>query len=211
MDTAGTVFTEAGRRYDRPGKVVTLGPFYPQAQAGAARGLLREAKASYDARNADQAQVQSDMDWTRTINALGKDRRWAHRLLFERLHPLLADGVALAVVPAHTAYTVDDPLRELARRLAAEGGRVDATGCLERHTPIRRILFGGPSTRALHRQTIHVLHPELIQGRPVLLLDDIAKSGASLVTCRELLSEAGASTVQALALGRVTVSREEEG
>lgn len=207
MAVPDTVFAEAGRQYDRPGKIVTLGPFYPQAQAGAARGLLREARAGYDAGRADVGQVQSGVEWTRTINALSKDRRWAHRLLFERLHPLLADGIAVAVVPAHTAYTVDAPLRALARQLAAEGGRVDATSCLERHTPIRRILFGGPSTRALHRQTIHVLHPELVRGRSVLLLDDIAKSGASLIACREMLYEAGAAAVQALALGRVTADR----
>jgi len=39
----------------------------------------------------------------------------------------------------------------------------------------------------------------------VLLLDDIAKSGASLMACRELLLGAGAETVQAMALGRVIV------
>ena len=208
MDDSQTVFAEAGRRYDQPNKVVTLGPFYPQARAGAARGLLREAKAGYDTGGASLGQMQSGVEWTRVLNALGQNRRWAHRLLFERLHPLLAENIAIALVPAHTAYTVNSPLRELARRLAAEGGRTDATGCLERHTTIRRILFGGPSTRTLHRQTIHVVHPELVQGRPVLLLDDVAKSGASLVACRELLSDAGAATVQALALGRVVVNRQ---
>ncbi|MBV9850580.1 MAG: hypothetical protein JO250_12985 [Armatimonadetes bacterium] len=210
MDATPSVFVEAGRRYDQPGKVVTLGPYYPQAQAGAAKGLLREAKAGYAAGGADLGRVRSGMDWTRVINALGKGRRWPQRLLFERLHPLLAEGIAVAVVPSHIAYAVDAPIRELARRLAAEGGRVDATACLERHTTIRRIIFGGPSTRALHRQTIAVVHPELIQGQRVLLLDDIAKSGASLTACRELLYEAGAARVQALALGRVTIAREED-
>ncbi len=82
---------------------------------------------------------------------------------------------------------------------------MDATGCLVRHTTIRRIIYGGPSTRALHRQTIRVGDGALVQGRSVLLLDDIVKSGASLVACRELLEDAGAGTVQALALGRVIV------
>ncbi len=54
-------------------------------------------------------------------------------------------------------------------------------------------------------QTVEVEHQELVEGRQVLLLDDIAKSGASLMACRELLRDAGAETVQAMALGRVIV------
>jgi predicted amidophosphoribosyltransferase len=46
-------------------------------------------------------------------------------------------------------------------------------------------------------------HPELVAGHDVLLLDDIAKSGASLRACEEMLLEAGASLVQMLALGRL--------
>lgn len=74
-----------------------------------------------------------------------------------------------------------------------------------RHTTIRRIIYGGPSTRALHRQTIQVEEGALVQGQRVLLLDDITKSGASLVACREMLQEVGAEMVQALALGKAIV------
>ena len=84
---------------------------------------------------------------------------------------------------------------------------MDATSCLVRHTTIRRIVFGGPSTRALHRQTVRVENPSLVVGRRVLLLDDIAKkSGVSLEACREMLYEAGAKVVQAMALGKVIIS-----
>ena len=203
-----SVFRPEWAQHDRPGKIVTLGAFYPQALAGQARGLLRERRAGYgpERADADWGRVQEGVAWTRLIGALGKGRRWPQRRLLERLGPMLAGGIAVAVVPSHVAYAVDAPLRELARRLAAEAGRTDATDCLERHTTIRRILFGGPSTRALHRATVAVTRPELVQGRAVLLLDDVAKSGASLVACRELLLEAGASSVQAVALGRVVVT-----
>ncbi len=202
-DTPPAVFTDAGGRYDRPGKIVTLGVFYPQADAGAARGLLREHRPPYGADTPDLRRVREGVDWTATVNALNRGRRWAQRRCLERLDPLLAEGVAIAIVPSHAAYVVDTPIRDLARLLAASGNRVDATDCLERHTGIRQILFGGHSTRLLHRRTVHVLNPELIQGRPVLLLDDIAKSGSSLMACRDLLLEAGAAAVQALALARV--------
>jgi predicted amidophosphoribosyltransferase len=91
----------------------------------------------------------------------------------------------------------------LGRELAARQERADATKTLTRTTPIRRISYGGPSYRSLHRDTIAVSSSELLSGRPVLLLDDIARSGASLRACRELLSESGAAQIQALALGRV--------
>ncbi|MES2461286.1 MAG: phosphoribosyltransferase, partial [Armatimonadota bacterium] len=113
----------------------------------------------------------------------------------------------------------DTPMRQLARELvsgaapvvpgAAEEGsvtsvsRIDATDCLVRHTKIVRIVFGGPSTPSLHRRTIRCECGEKIAGKRVLLLDDIAKSGQSLLACRAMLYEAGASFVQAAALGRV--------
>ena len=142
--------------------------------------------------------------WTWLLNALNAERQWPLKRLYELLDPMLEPGIAIAAVPPHRAFQAFWPLRILAQRLAANG-RVDASSCLVRHTTIRRIIYGGPSTRALHRQTIQVEDRELVEGQRVLLLDDIAKSGASLVACRELLQEAGAKTVQAAALGRVIV------
>ena len=103
-------------------------------------------------------------------------------------------------------YDAPPPLRVLACQLAALQDRTDATACLIRHTKIKRIVYGGPSYRRLHRDTVAVHHPDRFQNRAVLLLDDIARSGASLLACRELLLEHGARTVQAVALARVTTS-----
>ena len=117
---------------------------------------------------------------------------------------MLEPGIGIAIVPSHDPWTIDTPTRELARQLVGlEPSRIDATGCLVRHTRIKRIVFGGPSSRALHRATIRVEQPELVAGRRVLLLDDIAKSGQSLIACRRMLYEAGAARVQMAALGRV--------
>ena len=46
---------------------------------------------------------------------------------------------------------------------------------------------------------------QLVWDQRVLLLDDIAKNVASIVPCREILYEAGATAVQGVALGRVIV------
>ncbi len=191
---------------------MTLGHVYPQGQGRAAKNALnvvREGRAGYDAAPpADPQAVARNVGWTRLITALNADRQWPLKRLFEQLDPILAPDIAIVAVPPHRAFQAFWPTRTLAQRLAADG-RIDATACLVRHVTIRRILFGGPSTRALHRGTIRVEEAALIAGRRVLLLDDIAKSGASLVACRELLLEAGASVVQAVALGRVIVGRGE--
>ena len=193
------IFTPAGESYNRPAKIITLGHYYPAGKSAAAQNAVREAHADYNA-----GFVGENARWTRLINALNGERQWPLKRLYAVLDPLLAPGIALAVVPPHRAFQAFWPLRTLAQKLA-ESGRIDATSCLVRHTTIRRIIYGGPSTRILHRQTIQVEHKERVEGRQVLLLDDIAKSGASLIACRELLLEAGAQTVQAMALGRVVV------
>ena len=138
--------------------------------------------------------MRQNLGWTQLINSLNAERQWPHKRLFELLDPMLAPDIALAVVPTHMAYQAFWPLRTLARELAAHG-RIDATSCLVRHTTIRRITYGGPSTRGLHRQTIRIENAHLVAGRRVLLLDDIARSGASLTTWREMLYEARASLV----------------
>lgn len=206
-----TAFLPAWDQYNKPTRIVTLGHFYSHSQIGAAQTRLRETNAAgYAAGGAarEERQVRDGVAWTRLINALNKARRWPLERLFAQLDPMLARGIAVTVVPGHAAYHVNAPIRQLAQRLA-RAGRVDATVCLERHTSIRRIIFGGPSFRALHRETIAVVHPHLVTGQTVLLLDDIAKSGASLMACRDLLLEAGAASVQACALGRVVVPRDE--
>ena len=190
------IFTPAGERFHRPGKIVTLGHYYPHGKAADAR-RVRESRAEYNA-----GVVEGNAAWTRLMDALAKDRQWPQKRLFALLDPLLSPGIALAAVPPHRAYQAFWPIRTLAQALAANG-RVDATSCLVRHTTIRRIVYGGPSTRALHRQTIGAENAELFAGKSVLLLDDIAKSGASLIACRELLLDAGAAAVQAMAVGRV--------
>jgi hypothetical protein len=204
-ESGGRIFVSSLPHYNRPGGIVTLGHYYPHSQVEPAKGLLREARGGYDTGvAADPRAMGENLGWTRLINALNEDRKWPLKRLFAVLDPMLEPGIAIAVVPTHIAYQAFWPTRALAQ-LLAEQGRVDATSCLVRHTTVRRITFGGPSTRALHRQTIRVENPQLIVGQRVLLLDDIAKSGISLTACRELLSEAGATVVQALALGQVIV------
>ncbi len=195
--------------FSHPDAIIELiGPYLSQAELLEAHGLL----AYVDKHGLSQIEghdeksirrLRKAVRATRAIAALNDGRIWARRRLAERLSPRFAGEIAIAVVPSHDPFRVDAPIRLLAQAIVRERDRLDATACLVRHTKINRIVFGGESHPRLHKETIAVQNVELIAGRNVLLLDDICKSGASLVACRALLYQAGATLVQAAALGAV--------
>jgi phosphoribosylpyrophosphate synthetase len=199
------IFLEETRH--RPGKIVTLGIYFNQRETLNTHGALNYVKETGANLYTTQEKKQDEaaLQWTRQINALNKERIWARERFYAQLAPLLAPNIAICIVPSHDPFRDDAPIRQLGKMLALEANqnRIDATGCLVRHTKITKITYGGASYRSLHKQTIEVCHPELVANREVLLLDDIAKSGASLRACEEMLLEAGASVVQMLALGRL--------
>ncbi len=208
QDTTTAVFREPYAGRNRPERIVTFGAFLRVARTLETHGKLRyvrETGAVYGA--AARAEVADDsakLEHTRLVEALNRGRKWARERFVRWLDPLLEANIAVAIVPSHDAFNTEWPLRDLARAIvAAAPERTDATEVLVRHTTIRRIVYGGPSTPELHRETIRVESPNLVAGRAVFLLDDITKSGMSLRTCRDLLYESGATLVQAVALARV--------
>nr|WP_309685940.1 phosphoribosyltransferase family protein [Armatimonas sp.] len=186
-------------------KIVALGDYLAIKQNLETQGMLRfvheGGESGYSARHLKDAEAAAKL--TRWIDALSNERKWPIKRFTEQIAPMLAEGIAVAVAPSHNPFFTDPPIRALAQKLADSGERVDATGCLVRHTKIRRIGYGGPSYVHLHQETIRVENEALFFGKPVLLLDDIARSGATLRACRRLLLDHGASEVQMLVLGRV--------
>ncbi|WP_395089168.1 ComF family protein [Armatimonas sp.] len=186
-------------------KIVALGDYLAIKQNLETQGMLRfvqeGGESGYSARQLKDAEASAKL--TRWIDALSNERKWPIKRFTEQIAPMLAEGIAVAVAPSHNPFTTDTPIRALAQKLAESGERVDATGCLVRHTKIRRIGYGGPSYMHLHQETIRVENEVLFFGKPVLLLDDIARSGATLRACRRLLLDHGAAEVQMLVLGRV--------
>lgn len=206
-DTTTAVFRGPYAERNRPERIVTFGAFLRVAETLETHGKLRhvrETGAVYGAVRAEVADDSAKLEHTRLVEALNRGRKWARERFVRWLDPLLENNIAIAIVPSHDAFNTEWPLRALAQALvAAAPGRTDATEVLTRHMTIRRIVYGGPSTPELHRETIRVESPNLVAGRAVLLLDDITKSGTSLRTCRDLLYESGATLVQAVALARV--------
>lgn len=127
---------------------------------------------------------------------------------YNQLHPRLKKGFPIATVPTHDPAEPNWGLVKLVRRLSAQG-RIDASSCLVRsETIIRQHKCKENSLNRLdvnrHLKTIRVKNESLINSKVVLLLDDIVTTGTSLMACKKLLLDAGASEVISLALGKAT-------
>jgi predicted amidophosphoribosyltransferase len=119
----------------------------------------------------------------------------------ELLEKDLGDGFAIVVVPSHDPKKHASGIRSLAIRLARRGRRIDATECLVRTKKIEKLAHGGDRSIETHLTSIEVVRPQLIRGRDILLIDDVARTGNSLRACEKLLYKAGARSVTCGALG----------
>lgn len=126
---------------------------------------------------------------------------------YNRLSPLLKIGFPIAIVPTHNPAAQNCGLVNIVRRLSAQE-RIDATSCLVRIKNIdQQHKFTGTERKRIkrHLDSIEVRNESLITSKVVLLLDDIVTTGTSLMACKKLLLDAGASEVICLALGKATV------
>jgi predicted amidophosphoribosyltransferase len=78
------------------------------------------------------------------------------------------------------------------------------TDLVRRHTSIQKLARGGNRNLHIHLDSIDIAAPNLVVGKAVLLLDDIATSGNSMIACQQRLLEAGASEVLGLVIGQTT-------
>lgn len=86
------------------------------------------------------------------------------------------------------------------------GKNVDAASLARvSHTPMHRV---GMDNRARELSVINafkVVRPKLIEGRSVLLVDDVFTSGATSSYCSKALKKAGATAVSVFTLGRAVL------
>ena len=141
-------------------------------------------------------------DFSGRILDLKEGQKSAVRYFSEQVESELGEGFAIAVVPSHDPAKPGLGLARLAAMLAENGNRIDASGSLVRTEKIKKLAHGGDRRIEVHLRSITVRRPELVEGRNVLLLDDVTKTGNSLMSCRKLLLDAGAIAVQCVALGR---------
>lgn len=175
--------------------------------------------------------LTSEVFYEETVHILSEYRPWGHhkqsggdssnyptasKLLLDfkdgNIHAITAfknailpygDDYAVAVVPGHNPEKAQGSLHRLAFELS-KSKIFDASSALVRHTLIAKLAQGGSRNVKVHLDSIHIPNPELVNGKEVLLIDDIVTSGGSLAACGYLLRQAGAKSVSFLALGRTT-------
>ena len=121
----------------------------------------------------------------------------------ELLQNSLSGFDAVTVVPSHQVGGQLSGIGLVASGL--DGYRssvVDATSCLQRHRTIQKLAEGGNREIQLHLDSIRVNNADLIDGKRVLLLDDIRTTGNSLKACKQLLQTASPKSVHPFAFGQ---------
>ncbi len=136
------------------------------------------------------------------ILELKKGNQNAINHFFRIIDPLIVDGIALCYVPSHDPEKTSSGIRNLAMALSRVNNRIDATSCLIRHTFVEKLAHGNNRNINVHLNSISATNLHLINGKEVLILDDVTTTNNSLKACLQLLRNAGAKNVRALALGQ---------
>jgi ComF family protein len=110
--------------------------------------------------------------------------------------------VILVPVPLHPSR-----LKERGYNQAEHLAKWVARQCGARFaTPLRRSRLTAPQARLarkdrlLNMQGAFEVHEPLARGSPIILVDDVITTGATLLACRNALRSAGASEIAALTL-----------
>lgn len=74
-----------------------------------------------------------------------------------------------------------------------------------RHTPIHRVGMDKRARALSVENVFHVARPKLIQGRRILLVDDVFTSGSTASFCAKMLKKHGAARVEVFTLARAVM------
>ena len=112
----------------------------------------------------------------------------------------------ITCVPSSTVGNTS-ALPQVIKRLPQGYNIVDATSCLERVQSIQSAHLGGARSYGLHRMTIQLRNKALIEGKYVLLFDDIVTTGNSMLACCDILRQANPKSIVCFCLGRTPYRR----
>jgi ComF family protein len=159
-----------------------------------ARSVLR-----YDRHSRRLVLMLKHGDHTHLAGAFG---RWMHRAGGE----VLASADLLVPVPLHWTRLFGRRYNQaalLAQAIRAAGGPPVAADWLvrRRRTPSQGLL--GPAARARNVRGAFVLHRgRSVEGKRLVLIDDVMTTGATAEECARVLRRAGAASVGVLVLAR---------
>jgi HAD superfamily hydrolase (TIGR01549 family) len=136
------------------------------------------------------------------------------KLACQQLVNQIGGDFALAAVPSSKVSNngmsaCHELIRSIITDKKSKGkGLIDASGCLWRiqDMPAQHEQKGKRNPQILY-DTLTVQNPELINGKDVLVIDDISTSGNSFMVARDLLKQAGAKSVVGMVVGK-TITNE---
>lgn len=111
----------------------------------------------------------------------------------------------VVIVPSSSKGKISEGLvavASLSCKLLSGSGIVisEEYDCLNRHTAVDKNAHGGSRSKNKHLNSIEVVNRKFKPGERILLLDDVATTGNTLMACRDILVAAGAREVIMLAL-----------
>jgi adenine/guanine phosphoribosyltransferase-like PRPP-binding protein len=105
-----------------------------------------------------------------------------------------------AVPPSQVGAT--SGIQRVARELAQKKRLTDATSCLRRHKSVASHAENSHRSVDEHLKSIFLEHPEKIEGKRILLLDDVRTTGCSIDACSQLLEQASPQLIISIALAQ---------
>lgn len=139
--------------------------------------------------------------YSRMILDFKKGRPDSVRHFEEQLRAEIPDFCTLVVFPGHDPAHPVCPLHGVVERICCDNPTLrDASRSLRRTHYRQKSAYGNHFESHLH--TLGVFQKERIVSQNVLLLDDVSTTGNSIAAGRQLLLEAGASSVSALTLAK---------
>jgi predicted amidophosphoribosyltransferase len=115
-------------------------------------------------------------------------------------HIPLDENTAIVVVPSHDPAAPKSGILNIGKKLSKTA--IDATSCLVRTKKIPKLADGGTRNINVHLKSIKLCNEHMIQGRNVILLDDVTTTGNSLLACKMLLKKANPKNITMIAIGK---------
>ena len=86
--------------------------------------------------------------------------------------------------------------------------RDEASLVRTRHTPLHRVAMDKKARELSLKNAFEVRRPRMIEGRNILLIDDVMTSGATASHCARVLKKSGAESVNVMTLARAVLHNE---
>ena len=109
---------------------------------------------------------------------------------------------AIVIVPSHTPQNRISPVKKIAQKLARVKGWIDATDCVIRTHEIDKLASGGDRSMDVQLRSLKIINQHLLEGKNILVFDDVTTSGNSLFATMKLLKEYNINSVWSYAIAK---------